>query len=322
MTDVRSLAAPLAPGTHALSITHGGRVRTFLVRVPPAARAGGLLPTVVNFHGGGSNAVQHQRHTGMDVTADRHGFVAVHPDGTGVSPGQRRLLAWNAGGCCPPATRNRVDDVGFTIAAFDELARRLPLDPARLYVTGMSNGGMMAHRMAADAAQRVAAIASVAGQMNVTSFAPSRPVPVMVVHSVDDYRAAYYGRTTPRLTARGRLRPFPPVEGGVRAWVDHNGCPPAPHESSPLVGQPGTADDGQAATTFTWGPGRAGSEVVLVRLSGAGHVWPGAARELPRMLGRATMLFDANELIWSFFSRHRLPSASPPPPAATAPVVT
>lgn len=305
MTDIASLPGALGPGDHHLSMLHGGLRRTFLVHVPRTALLGAPLPIVVNYHGGGSNARQQRGYSGLDATAERHGFVAVHPDGTGVTAGQRRLLTWNAGGCCPPASARGVDDVGFTLAMVEALAARLPLDRGRLYATGMSNGGMMAHRLAADASEHVAAIAAVAGQLNVTTFAPRRPVPVMEMHSVDDERAAYDGRAAPVLTRHGRLRAFPPVQAGIDAWVAHDGCPPRPALSPPLLGAPGTPDDGQTATRITYGPGRDGSEVVLIRLTGVGHVWPGARSALPRLLGRATSLLDANEVAWQFFAAHR-----------------
>jgi polyhydroxybutyrate depolymerase len=135
------------------------------------------MPVVINFHGGGSNAAQQRRYSGMDAAADRHGFVVVYPDGTGLRPGQRHLLTFNAGRCCPPATRHQVDDVGFTHAIIKTLAGRIPVDPRRIYATGMSNGGMMAHRLAAESPY-IAAVAPVAGQLNVSAFAPRRPVPV------------------------------------------------------------------------------------------------------------------------------------------------
>ena len=49
----------------------------------------------------------------MDVAAQRYGFIAVYPNGTGARP---RVLTWNAGGCCAWAVRGKIDDVGFTMA--------------------------------------------------------------------------------------------------------------------------------------------------------------------------------------------------------------
>lgn len=274
-----------------LSLPFGGRTRTFDVHIPPQTTT--PLPVVLNFHGGGSNAAQQRRYSGLDATADRHGFVAVYPNGTGLRPRQRHLLTFNAGRCCAPATRYQVDDVGFTHALLDLLAERLPIDRSRIYATGMSNGGMMAHRLAAES-PCIAAVAPVAGQLNVAAFAPRRAVPVLEFHSVDDTRAGYQG---------GR---FPPVEAGLARWAAHNGCPPTPAVGATVTGAPATINEGQTLTVLRYGPGRDGSEVVLYRFTGAGHVWPGSVTTLPRLLGRPTTLADANEVMWRFFTAHPL----------------
>jgi polyhydroxybutyrate depolymerase len=285
-----------------LSLPFGGRTRSFLVHVPPQA-ATAPLAVVVNFHGGGSNAAQQRRYSGMNAAADRHGFVVVYPDGTGVRPGQRMFLTFNAGRCCPPATRNNVDDVGFTHAIIDLLRQRLPVDGRRIYATGMSNGGMMAHRLAAESSL-VAAVAPVAGQLNVATFAPRRPVPVLEFHSVDDTRARYGGETS--ASHRARFPQFPPVEEGMARWAAHNGCPPKPVVSPTITGARGTINEGQTLTVLSYGPGRGGAEVILYKFTGVGHVWPGSTSSLPILLGRPTTLADANEVMWRFFAAHPL----------------
>lgn len=291
-------------GLQASALTHGGQSRSFLVHVPRGL-GGRPLPVVLNFHGGGSNAQQQRRYCGMDATADRHGFVVVYPNGTGARPGQRMLLTFNAGRCCPPATRNDIDDVGFAAAIVSKLSDYIEVDSRRIYATGMSNGGMMAHRLAAQW-PGVAAVASVAGQLNLASFAPTRPVSVLEFHSVDDGRALYQGGLGARFPGTRIRNEFPSVEAGIQAWARHNGCPAEPAVGPVITGQPGTVNEGQTATEIRYGPGRGGAEVVLCRLTGAGHVWPGARAALPRVLGQPTTLVDANEVMWQFFAAHPL----------------
>ena len=117
--------------------------------------------------------------------ADAAGFIAVYPAGTGGLP--RTLLTWNTGtDCCGFALEQDVDDVGFLVAVVDDLDSRTEVDSRRVYFTGHSNGGIMAYRIAAEAAERVAAIAPVAGAMMQNEFSPSRAVPLLHIHSVDD----------------------------------------------------------------------------------------------------------------------------------------
>jgi polyhydroxybutyrate depolymerase len=100
-------AASAAAADFTLTVQHDRLARTALVHVP--AGVGGPCPVVVNFHGGG-NAGSHRRWTRMDAAVDRHGFVAVYPNGTG--PMSDKLLVWNAGSCCGRAPAQGVDDVG------------------------------------------------------------------------------------------------------------------------------------------------------------------------------------------------------------------
>jgi polyhydroxybutyrate depolymerase len=304
VVDATAVSVPILPGDYELSLPSGGRNRSFLLHVPNQVKEEVPLPVVVNFHGSGSNATQQRRYSGMNVAADRHGFVVVYPNGTGRVSGQRQLLSFNAGGCCGAPMRNDVDDVGFTEAILTVLAERMALDPLRMYATGMSNGGMMAHRLAADS-QRIAAVASVAGQLAVTSFRPSHPVSVMEFHSVDDRWARFDGRPD-----GSRMRPsYPSVQRGIDEWVAHNECPAEPDGGEPIVGATGSANEGQSVTRLTYGPGAEGTEVVFYKFSGVGHVWPGSLMSLPWLTGRPTTLLDANEVMWAFFSAHRLSSS-------------
>ncbi|HYA67785.1 MAG TPA: hypothetical protein VED63_03540, partial [Acidimicrobiales bacterium] len=134
----------------------------------------------------------------------------------------------------------------------------------------------------------------------------SRPVSVMEFHSVDDRLAPYGGRRGPRFGgARARTR-YSSVQTGIDEWVAHNGCPPTPLVGETLRGSPGSLDESQTATRISYGPGRGGAEVVLYRFTGVGHVWPGTAISLPKLIGRATTLIDANETMWRFFTAHPL----------------
>ena len=165
--------AALAPGDHRVTLQHGGRQRSYIVHVPPAAREGRPLPVVLNFHGGGGNAEAQQKYSRMDALADAEGFLVVYPDGTGRMAD--KLLTWNAGTCCAYSVTNNVDDVGFTLALLADLEARQPVDRRRVYATGLSNGAMMAWRLAVEASDRIAAIAPVAGRR--CSRWAGRPVP-------------------------------------------------------------------------------------------------------------------------------------------------
>lgn len=297
-------AATLAPGDHELTLTHEQLRRSYIVRVPPQAGIGKPLPAVLNFHGGGAHARAQKQYSRMDETADREGFIAVYPNGTGGIGG--RLLTWNAGACCGWAAASRVDDVGFAVALLDDLAGRVPLDQERIYATGLSNGSMMAYRLAAEAAHRIAAVAGVAGAMTLARFAPALAVPVMHIHSVDDQRALYDGGLGPALPFTDTRVFHQPVDVMLEKWIAHNGCPAQPQVMGPVSGRMDAAGAAHTATRYTYVPCRGGTQVVLWKLTGAGHVWPGGLQDyLPLLLGAGTTVIDANHEMWRFFSRYR-----------------
>src|SRR5712691_11431037 len=169
----------LEPGNHTRSLEVDMRTRTFLVHVPSSYDGKKPFPVVLAFHGGGSNAEQMVRFCGLNETADKHGFIVVYPNGTGRL---EKLLTWNGGNCCGYAMRNRIDDVAFTKALLDDLAKVVKVDTKRVYATGMSNGAIMAYRLASELSDRIAAIAPVGGPMGKEKCAPKRPVPVIHFH--------------------------------------------------------------------------------------------------------------------------------------------
>jgi polyhydroxybutyrate depolymerase len=300
-----SLAAHRAvgPGRHVLVVAHDGRLRTAIVVIPPQAERGGRLPVVVNYHGGGSNAAGEESFSRMDALAAKAGFIVVYPNGTGILPD--RLLTWNAGTCCGYAVTHDVDDVGFTLALLDRLEHVARVDERRIYATGMSNGAMMAYRLAAEAADRIAAIAPVSGGMVVTSFHPSQPVPVMDFHSVDDPRAPYAGGLGPPFPGTDQRQLHPSIERVIGEWAAFDGCPSTRRTARTIVG--GGVNTGETATRIAYGPCRAGADVVLWKLTGSGHVWPGGKQDVPQsLLGRPTSILDASALMWRFFELHPL----------------
>lgn len=284
---------PLTPGDHTRSLVVAGRERSYLVHVPRAYDAGQPAAVVLAFHGGGSNAAQMVRFCGLDEKSEKAGFLAVFPNGTGRT---EMFLTWNAGNCCGHAWHEKVDDVEFVRHLLDDLGQVARIDADRVYATGMSNGGMMAYRLANELSDRIAAIAPVGGPMGTKECHPQRPVPVMHFHGLDDKFAPFHGGRGERSLSQTE---FHSVAHSIDCWVRANGCRPDPE----VVEEPVRIDDGTRVTRKTWGGGRNGSEVVLLEIAGAGHTWPG--RQPPLLfLGKSTRNIAANDVMWDFFERY------------------
>ena len=297
-------ARKLAPGDHEFTIRHGGRARTYLVHVP--ARTADRPAVIIAFHGGGGNAQGFQEYAELDGIADREGFLVVYPNGTGPLP--RRLLTWNAGdGCCGYAMTRKVNDVGFATMVLADLEGRTPIDRARVYATGHSNGAIMAHRLAAERPELIAAIAPVAGSLDLKNFSPRRGVPVLQIHSVDDPRALYAGGLGPPFPGTNNRVFHQPVQAGLDRWIGTNKCRTNPDTLETRRGAAETPAANQTATHLVWRGCADGAEVTHWKLTGSGHAWPGDA-EPPggeRLAGPQTTIVRAAEEVWKFVSRFR-----------------
>ena len=297
----------------------GGATRDYRLHVPPAAASGRSLPLVLNLHGSTQNAspprvaVGHGR-VRPTATATSSPIPTGQRVATTLTPdpiAKDAQYSWNAGVCCGLPVDKHVDDVSFLKAVIDDAAHRTLVDRRRVYVTGMSSGGMMAYAMAAQASDRVGGDRVRVGPGRDAAIHPSRPVPTMEFHSVDDPIAKWVG-----VTNSDPKRRFS-VMDGIDQWVQADGCARAPRVVNTIRGAAGSSSAGETATLVTYSPCRPGSQVALWRFTGSGHVWPGAPFNTgPRStwildgVGRGITLVDANQRMWQFFKRYELPNRS------------
>jgi polyhydroxybutyrate depolymerase len=284
---------PLGPGDYTRSLPVGKRTRTYVLHIPRSYDGSKPFPVVLAFHGGASNAEQMVDFCGLNEKADQAGFLVVYPNGTGRS---EKALTWNGGNCCGYAVLNKVDDVAFVRALLDDLAGVATINPRRVYATGMSNGAIMAYRLASELSERIAAIAPVSGPMGTEQCHPRRPVSVLHFHGTDDEFAPFNGGKGAKSVSG---TDFYSVAHSIHAWVKANGCPDQPREDR----WPDKSRDGTRITCKTYGPGKEGAEVVLVIIDGGGHTWPGREPRV-RLLGKSTKNISANDLMWDFFEKH------------------
>jgi len=274
------------------TMNHGELTRAYQVH---DFSGGHKAPVIIVMHGGGGNSANAVMMTQFDVIGRREHLIVVYPDGS-AGPLVPGLETWNSGHCCAQAMRNKVDDIGFLSAVIDRMVAAGKADPARVYATGMSNGGMESHRLGIELSDKIAAIAPVVGALFGDEAPPKRAVPVLIINGADD-------QIVPR--AGGALAPGGGIASGQadhallpwqaqgEYWARAGGC------GAPVT----TAVPGASLTTY---PGcRRGVEVLHYIVANNGHAWPGG------MAGRAeanqpTKDFNASEVIWAFFKRHKL----------------
>jgi len=263
-------ATPRVGLSTTFEITSGGVQRTFLLYQPSSYHKGTPIPLVLDFHGLGADAPGEQALSGFTPKAEAEGFIVVYPNGLDN--------AWRTGPASP--------DVQFTRDLISQLEAVYSIDPKRIYVAGMSNGGGMTNRLGCDLADIIAAIGPVAGAYNFwKQCQPARPIPVIAFHGLTDKVVPYEGA--------GEGIAEPPIHTWAEAWANRNGCAPTPSVTQPVP----------SVTAETWGNCSQNADVILYTLDHHGHSWPGSAM-LPQITSQA---INATDLIWDFFKAHPLP---------------
>ena len=278
-------------GTHEYALTVEGQRRTYRMHVPASVAGEAGLPVVVFLHGGGGNAELFEQVTDMNTVADDAGFVVVYPNGTGRA--DDKLLTWNAGSCCAYARDEGVDDVKFMSSLLDTLTARFHTDPARVFVTGFSNGAMMAYRLGCELSDQITAIAPVSGAMQMESCRPERQLPVLILHGTADAAVPYEGGASTRGTFPGAgTWVNQSVPYALDFWTQHNECPSTPS----------TSRDG-AVLRASYSPCARGTEVTLYTIEGGEHGWPGGEKARERSDDEAPPEPDASAVVLDFFAR-------------------
>lgn len=283
--------AALKPGDYEQSLMHAGRTRTYTVHLPPNIATASSLALVIVLHGGGGNSENAARMSGFSTLADQENFIVVYPNGTGRWGDM--ILTWNAGNCCGYALDNKVDDVGFIRALIEKLQRDYPIDARRVYATGMSNGGMMSYRLGCELSDQLAAIAPVAGALNV-ECKPTSPVSVIAFHGTADQHVLFEGGK-PQVQADSHPREDKSVAYAMNFWAQHNRCDAAP-----------TRDERGNIVHETYTNCTNGTAVELYAIKGEGHTWPGGQRGSARG-DPPTQEISATKVMWEFFKRHPQP---------------
>jgi polyhydroxybutyrate depolymerase len=292
------MAAVSASGTtdELVHMHFGDRDRTYRIHVP--ALLGTRVALVVALHGGGGTAAATVKMTGFDAEADRERFIVIYPNGTDHPRplmnlvGKPGFLTWNAGNCCGYALENHVDDVGFIRAAVKQVENRYPIDPKRIYATGISNGGMMAYTMACEASDMFAAVGIVSGIIADPSCKPSQPVSVIHFHGSADQNIPINGGVGSKAFIKDKR---PPVQDSIDFWVQADGCNTKPQESN-APGLDIKSYDGCRANTA----------VIYYIIQDGGHSWPGGDR-LSALLDPPSQAISATDVMWRFFAAHPKP---------------
>jgi polyhydroxybutyrate depolymerase len=277
--------------------------RTFEYYIPTSYTNSTEVPLLFSFHGLGSNGSQQRDLTQFDVLAEQEGFIAVFPDSTnatteGIScnvtlpslPGAENQ--WNLGAGSLQSCGG-VDDVGFVADMVNWFEANYAINTSRIYATGMSDGALFSYLLAFNLTDTFAGIAPVCGPMpwgfgNYT--AP--PITVILMQGTDDPVLDYdgYGGLGGNVTYS--------VNETIAFWCDIDGInmtTPGPVET---VWGPSDSD-GTVVHRYVYSGGTNGTQVILFKIVGGGHMWPGG-KQYNLFAGAVTTHIDGSAQIWKY----------------------
>jgi polyhydroxybutyrate depolymerase len=250
-------------------------------------------PTVIVLHGATITATQTARSSGFAESAAARGFAAVFPQGVNRQ--------WNDGR--EDGHISSVDDVGFLRQLVDELVRRGIAVRERIYLAGISNGGMMTFRMLCEASELFAGVATIIANMPAgvgERCQVRKPVPLVMFNGTADPLVPYDGGGVGFLGGRGSVWA---AEETAEFMADVNACTAARAVPLPIGSRFGQVWGKVRVTRIDWAFCRSGSPVALYRFDGAGHQVPGQRQFLPFFLGRGTQALHAADEAFAFFRR-------------------
>jgi polyhydroxybutyrate depolymerase len=290
-------------GMQECKLEHGGMTRTYRLHLPKDAPKNKPLPLVIVLHGASANGWITEALTGFDELADKHKFAVAYPDGVNS--------IWRFWSMPNPRAGGRmrsqdIDDVGFLTALMDYLTKEQIADRRRIYVTGISNGAYMTNRLGYELADRIAAIAAVAGTLPKDAtgqLKPVRPVPVLYIHGTEDKLIGIDG--TDFLSKRNLSLS---ANAYIEWWAKNNGCAERPKVE--LL--PDAAKDGTQVKRTTFADRNAKAPVIYYEITGGGHTWPSGFGQPEVLLGKTSQNLKATQVMWEFFSQYSLPEKPKP----------
>lgn len=140
-------------------------------------------PLLILLHSASTSGTHQEKYMKLAPIAKKNGLIYIAPDGTTNPEGKR---FWNASKSCCNKYSQEVDDVAYLDLLIDEISKKTPVDPKRIYFIGHSNGAFMSLTYACKS-NKVAAIVAIAGAMDQRpECTPATPFSLLNIHGTAD----------------------------------------------------------------------------------------------------------------------------------------
>lgn len=254
--------------------------RKYLVHVPQSYDPALPTPLVISIHGFAEWPAHQMKISHWNELAEQENFIVVYPRGTGFP------LRWRTNGL-----GDSYFDVQFIDVLITTVESDFNIDPDRIYVNGLSNGGGMSFQLACKLSDRIAAFGGVAGAYVLAweDCIPTRSIPAIIFHGDNDPIVPFEGGPSESFDV-----PFPNIPFWSRLLAERNGC-----DLQPI----GIFSNGEVSG-IEYSNCDANATVAFFTISGGGHSWPGGD-PLPKwIVGHTTNDINATREMWDFFSAH------------------
>jgi polyhydroxybutyrate depolymerase len=279
------------------TLVHDGASRSYQLYLPLSYNNNKPIPLLMVLHGRPSSAQRMVELTDFNTRADQHGFIVVYPQGMQQHWNYLHSIL---------GFKEQPNDSEFLLKVVADVKTKYSIDEKRVYVTGISNGGFMAQRLACYAPESFTAFASVAagGYAGMSIECENRvAVNMLYMHGTADTKVPWKGLSIKDANGNPQLVTLS-IRDSVKFWIDRNQCGP---EVTQLDIAPRQASTLTRVKIFSSKNCRSDTEVVLYAIIGGGHNWPGVADFIPAAIaGQVNTDIHASDIIWSFFStKHR-----------------
>tara|TARA_B110001454_G_scaffold219194_1_gene251327 strand:- start:84345 stop:85358 length:1014 start_codon:yes stop_codon:yes gene_type:complete len=277
-------------GDYTFTFSHGNIDRYYRVHVPKSYDSKIPVPLIISMHGGGGDMMiqSSDEYYKLNLKSDASGFVVVYPNGYSKFK-SGKLSTWNAGNCCAWARDEKIDDVGFIKEVLKKVSGQLNIDSARVFAIGMSNGGMMAYRLACEAGSLFKGIAAVAGTDNTNGCASPTPISVLHIHAKNDDHVLFNGGAGKTFRDESKVTNFTSVPNTIQKWTAIDKC----------EGAPVRIVDKKGAYCELYSKCQSTKHVQLCVTEDGAHSWPGGKKVRGGEAGSKALY--ANDVIWDFF---------------------
>ena len=264
-----------------------GRARSYTLITPD--KGGSELPLLIVYHGGGQTAERARRYTRFDEWANQENYAAVYPQGLSNN--------WNDGRMSDDIASRSADDVAFTREIIEQLVAEGVADRRRVFLTGASNGGMMAMRAACELGDAIAGIAPVVANLPVDWECRAKRMPALFIHGTDDEFMPYDGGQVAAGKTRRDLGQVRSVDETLEIFMRMNGC--AGVKETKTLDEVGRDKTAAVITDYDCKD----AALKQIEIQGGGHTWPGARTGVLAdwLLGNTSEEVNATAEIWNFF---------------------